>query len=747
MKNSFVVKCIAVVLFATFMTTLLLSGGCILFGIGSEAFVSSAKGQVENRNRYLQGFLNNYEFRIAESYEEYVKFNIEHDCSYSSFAPNFSENILYEIKDEKGEIVYSTIDESAGELTVSFGRSFSVLKEEYRNKDDIIKETYQEAESIVQVGNDISSESVTIEESSTSVQTENETFTELVNVEEATTSLDMTIHGTFEPETVPNTSKYYDDKSYTVTVCYKAEPTQKDFIYFMGELYDFIVKYENIFYAVALGSAILALLFFIILLRVAGHTKKSDEVHILKFDKFPFDILTVAYCGLTFLLVMGCIALVDSTHDWWFYDSFFYEILPHLIVLCIIGVFLDFVLLAILLMTMSVRFKTSTFIKSTIIYKLIILIVKLLKIVWNCFVKIAKWLWNGFGKVTKNVGNKFVKMCKSVWSLIRKIPLVWKTIVAVVVIMLVEFIILTPDWGYYWPTVWLINCILCIAVIFVAILLKDIKNGTEKIANGDIYNKIDTKHLFLDLKDHAENINNMSDGIQKAVAEQMKSERFKTELITNVSHDIKTPLTSIINYVDLLEKEKIENETAKEYIDVLSRQSTRLKKLIDDLLEASKASTGNISVNLMKFELGILLSQALGEYEERFEKNNLQVVLNKTDETLFVMADNRHMWRVFDNILNNIAKYAQSGTRVYIDAKRNGKNVEISFRNISKDALNISGDELMERFVRGDSSRNTEGSGLGLSIAKSLTEVQKGSLDIQIDGDLFKVRLTFPLSE
>ena len=149
----------------------------------------------------------------------------------------------------------------------------------------------------------------------------------------------------------------------------------------------------------------------------------------------------------------------------------------------------------------------------------------------------------------------------------------------------------------------------------------------------------------------------------------------------------------------------------------------------------------------MKFEMGILLSQAIGEYEERFEKNYLQIVLNKSDEILFVMADNRHMWRVFDNILNNIAKYAQQGTRVYIDAKQNGKNAEISFRNISKDPLNISGDELMERFVRGDSSRNTEGSGLGLSIAKSLTEVQKGKLDIQIDGDLFKVCLTFPLSE
>ena len=303
------------------------------------------------------------------------------------------------------------------------------------------------------------------------------------------------------------------------------------------------------------------------------------------------------------------------------------------------------------------------------------------------------------------------------------------------------------EWGYWWPTTFVINIIIGVGIIVVAILLKRIKKGTEEIAKGNLYKKINTKYMFLDMKDHAENINNINDGIAKAVEERMKSERFKTELITNVSHDIKTPLTSIINYVDLLEKEDIENETAKEYVSVLSRQSARLKKLIDDLLEASKASTGNISVNLTQLELGILLSQALGEYDEKFSNSNLQVVLNNTDEQLLVMADNRHIWRVFDNILNNIAKYAQPNTRVYIDAKRNGKMAEISFRNISKDPLNISGDELMERFVRGDSSRNTEGSGLGLSIAKSLIEVQNGNLDIKIDGDLFKVRLSFPLSE
>lgn len=685
MKNSFVVKCIAIVLFAVFMTTLLLSGACILFGLGSEAFASSAKEQAENRTRFLEEFLYNYEHGISRGYESYVKQGQDNENPLNAYTPYFSDNILYEIKDEKGDVVYSSIDESAGKLSISVERSFSVLKEEYRNKDDIIKETY----------------------------------------EEETTRVHITDEGIVEPETVPSTSQYYDDKSYTITVCYKNQPIVKDFIYYMGEFYDIVVKYETHLYVLAIVSAVLALLVFIILLRVAGHTNKSEVIFISKFDKLPVEILTVIYGGLTALLGLAGFALYNNMYDSWYYHEYFYEWVPLLIVLCFVGVFVDFILLAILLMTFSVRFKTSTFIKSTIIYKVVVLIWKILKLVWK----------------------SYVNLNKNIWKLLRKIPLVWKTVITVIGLMFVEFLIFTPDWGFWWPTVWIINCILCVGVIFVSILLKDIKNGTEDIANGNVYKKIDTKYLFLDLKDHAENINNMSDGIQKAVAEQMKSERLKTELITNVSHDIKTPLTSIINYVDLLEKEKIENETAKEYIDVLSRQSIRLKKLIDDLLEASKVSTGNISVNLMEFELGILLSQALAEYEERFGKNNLQIVLNKTDEALYVMADNRHMWRVFDNILNNIAKYAQSGTRVYIDAKRKDKNVEISFRNISKDPLNISGDELMERFVRGDSSRNTEGSGLGLSIAKSLTEVQNGKLDIQIDGDLFKVHLTFPLNK
>ena len=231
--------------------------------------------------------------------------------------------------------------------------------------------------------------------------------------------------------------------------------------------------------------------------------------------------------------------------------------------------------------------------------------------------------------------------------------------------------------------------------------------------------------------------------MQSAVNEKLKSERMRTELITNVSHDIKTPLTSIINYVDLIKKEKPENEKIKEYIGVLDRQSVRLKKLIEDLVEASKASTGNLTVNLAECEAGVLLSQTVGEFDERLRDAGLTPVLNMPEEPIKIMADGRRLWRVFENLMSNICKYSLSGTRAYMELYQSDGKAYIVFKNISKCELNISSDELTERFVRGDTSRNTEGSGLGLSIAKSLTELQKGEMRIETDGDLFKATLIF----
>ena len=242
-------------------------------------------------------------------------------------------------------------------------------------------------------------------------------------------------------------------------------------------------------------------------------------------------------------------------------------------------------------------------------------------------------------------------------------------------------------------------------------------------------------------------LGNFSVIINDALEERTRSERMKTELITNVSHDIKTPLTSIINYIDLLEKEDIKNDKAKEYLEVLSRQSARLKKLIEDLIEASKASTGNIKFNMETINATTLLSQSIGEFSERLEAGHINLVTDFPENEVYLTADNRYLWRVFDNLMSNIVKYAQADTRAYVDLKEDGDKVRFTFRNTSKNELNISAEELMERFVRGDKSRYTEGNGLGLSIAKSLVESMGGKLTLAIDGDLFKAIIEFTKAE
>ena len=270
-----------------------------------------------------------------------------------------------------------------------------------------------------------------------------------------------------------------------------------------------------------------------------------------------------------------------------------------------------------------------------------------------------------------------------------------------------------------------------------------LQKGAKRMAEGDLNTKIDTKYLLGAFRDHAEHLNALSDASMMAARNLMKSERMKTELITNVSHDIKTPLTSIINYVDLLEKPHTEEEGVQ-YLDVLSRQSQRLKKLTEDLVEMSKASTGNISTNIMSMDLTETVNQALGEFADKLALAELSPVFRQPEQPVLVAADGRLTWRVLSNLLSNIVKYALPGTRVYVDISQFQNNILLSLKNISREELNVDAEELTERFVRGDVSRNTEGSGLGLNIAKSLMELQKGKLNLLVDGDLFKVTLTFP---
>lgn len=272
----------------------------------------------------------------------------------------------------------------------------------------------------------------------------------------------------------------------------------------------------------------------------------------------------------------------------------------------------------------------------------------------------------------------------------------------------------------------------------------EIVEGINRIRDGEVEFKLATNNLHGASREMADAVNNIGEGIRKAVKTSMKDEQMKTDLITNVSHDIKTPLTSIINYVDLLKRLKIVQEPARSYIDILDNKAQRLKQLTDDLVEASKISSGNIELNREKLNLTELINQSFGEFSEKLEEQKLQVVFENNSVPAYIYADSRRMWRVMENLFNNICKYAMEGTRVYVDMLVEDGKVGVSFKNISKQQMNIRPEELTERFIRGDSSRSTEGSGLGLSIAQSLIQVQGGSFQICLDGDLFKIVIEFP---
>ncbi len=341
----------------------------------------------------------------------------------------------------------------------------------------------------------------------------------------------------------------------------------------------------------------------------------------------------------------------------------------------------------------------------------------------------------------------FGRTVKACWQggveLFRSLPFLWKEVLAFFMYFFLGLACLGLGFGgaFFWV---LLNLIVFLFLCWWGIGFHRIQKGGYAIAGGDFDYQIDTHQMPRDLRRHAEDLNNISGGMASAVEEKMKSERFKAELITNVSHDLKTPLTSIINYVDLLKGTDQTDPKAAEYIEVLDRKSQRLKKLTEDLVEASKASTGVLSVNREKIGLSQLLEQALGEWREKLEERRLTLVTTLPEGETWVYADGRHLWRVLDNLLSNCAKYALEGTRVYLDLNRGKGQVALSVKNISREPLNVPPERLLERFVRGEESRTTEGSGLGLSIARSLMELQGGAFELVVDGDLFKAVVSLP---
>ena len=337
-------------------------------------------------------------------------------------------------------------------------------------------------------------------------------------------------------------------------------------------------------------------------------------------------------------------------------------------------------------------------------------------------------------------------MAGTIHDFVRFLPFTWKIVLGFGAYVIVTFFLIMGG-VYNGAFMFMYLCLQLALVLFLAWWAYGyyrLRQGTKTIARGDLEYQIDTRHMPYDLRLQAEDLNNISVGLAGAVDEKMKSERFKAELITNVSHDLKTPLTSIINYVNLLKSTQQTDPKAIDYIEVLDRKSQRLKKLTEDLVEASKASTGVLSVTREKIGMGQLIDQATAEWEEKLSDRRLTLVTTLPEGETWVYADGRHLWRVIDNLLSNCAKYAMEGTRIYLDLERGKGQVALSVKNISRDPLNVPAERLMERFVRGEESRSTEGSGLGLSIARSLTELQGGAFDLAVDGDLFKAIVTLP---
>lgn len=493
-----------------------------------------------------------------------------------------------------------------------------------------------------------------------------------------------------------------------LTVWMDTELSEHDDYYYGDMALSLACRYCYWFIALCALGLLGFILCVVFLCCAAGRRRSGTEPTASWATGLPFDLITVGFAaGVTFVGVL-------IAEIYWGNDLFAFCV----IALCGLAATALFIWW---LMSFALRVKLGVFWKNTLICWTLRLISRFLRIVWD--------FCRGF--------------C---WRL----GLVWGAAAIIAVLAAIEFVaILLTE---YSPEVelllWLIKTLVIMAaVVYFAYMLRDLQHMGDCIANGDMSYRANTRFMPRPLREHAENLSSIGKSIDIAVDERMKSERMKTELITNVSHDIKTPLTSIINYADLISREKTENEAITEYCEVLQRQSSRLKRLIEDLVEASKASTGNIEMNMAVCEVGVMLMQVAAEYEPKLCQQQLSLVAGQPVHELYIMADGRRLWRVMDNLMGNICKYAMPGTRVYISLEDIDGQAVISFKNTSREALNMSPEELMERFVRGDAARHGEGSGLGLSIARSLTELQGGKLEISCDGDLFKAILRFPTVE
>ena len=451
---------------------------------------------------------------------------------------------------------------------------------------------------------------------------------------------------------------------------------------------------------VVLPVTTIALLIIAIYLIWAIGYNKNEEVKLSFIDKVPYEIL--GFVGIWIIVIFSvigaeCINLAEYISIIGFFAAY---------IIC-------YVVCAVIGISTIKRIKVRKFLQGFLLYRILRYFFRKMKNIYNTL-------------TNKKPETKRIFLCYVSFLVITSIlGIVFKDMISNILIIIFWV------WTYY-------------KIKKYVVAQEKIRQALQDIYEGKTDIQLDENELKGTLQEMSIYIKDIADGFSNAIEQNVKAERLKAELITNVSHDIKTPLTSIINYVDLLKKENIQDEKIRNYIEILDQKSKRLKKLTEDVVEASKASSGNLKLNIEEIDFIELLNQTIGEFKDKFEEKNLKIVVQKPEENVKIKADSRYIYRIVENLFGNITKYAVENSRVYVDIAENSENYDITIKNISKEKLNITSEELMQRFVRGDKSRNTEGSGLGLSIAQSLTSLQGGELTIKIDGDLFKVNIRWP---
>lgn len=697
MKQSKILKAISYISMPILITALVLSIFSIIMKeddyyneeqyFSSEMFVSSYMGYLSEE---IYDLIHN-----RNSYYSVQDGNIE--IHYTSSERNYYDDI----KNRYILIIYKNKALTNVELTVQTNTIESIKAYIEQN---------QNSKKVNIIFGDIESDSKIIQDVGIRyLDTLNETYY-------YTVSTDVEINGSTASQQIEYVTAVAKD--FQIYSSYVEEFKENSEIAVMNRILEKISPLQEYSYFIIPVSTILIILILVYLVISIGYKKGVKGIALNDFDKIPLEIIIFV------AIIIGCIPFIPLEGINEDYNG--------IISLISTGCLVIYVLCAITLDTTIKRIKSKTFLKSTIVGKILL---------W-----ISKYI------------DKICRKIKSGWETITySSDLKTKVIIYCIIMSSIAIFILLAfhDSG--------MAIILELALLGVVLykIIKAIKNYSQiekklkEMYEGNNSNKLEEAEFGKEFRNSVKYLNDISNGFENAVQDRMKSERMKAELITNVSHDIKTPLTSIINYVDLLKQENIENEKAKEYIGILDSKAQRLKKLTEDLVEASKVSTGNISLNLEKINIVELMNQAIGEFEDKFKKRGLETLIDCKQTEINIMADSRYMFRIVENLFSNISKYALENSRVYIDIKTIGEkrdkkyqvpnvpSVVIEIKNISKDKLNISAEELMQRFVRGDKSRTTEGSGLGISIAQNLTELQNGKFELKLDGDLFKVELIF----